>query len=176
MQRPPHNDESDSSAHRSGHYPHVSHSGPPSSPSPSPSPSPAPSAHVKAPSIVTSHPHPLPPIPPSTPTVPSQTLAPPPHAPHGPRYPSQNNLSNNSRSRSPSPDKDNVTPPMSAAHHGGEWERERSAPGGRHRGHGSVTSLGASDGRGVDPSTAPRMSEKALGKRRQIEPEDSESE
>ncbi|KAI0789425.1 hypothetical protein C8Q75DRAFT_765583 [Abortiporus biennis] len=187
MRRPPpsstHTDSSESSIQFSRDPPAVTYSG--SSPEPSPSPSPEPSIHMKLPSampppVIPSLTHPLPPLPnhhigsPLPTPTPTQTLAPPPPAPHGPRYPSHNTSSNVSRSRSPSPEPGIMTPLPSALHnhHNGAVANHREARQTQSY-HNHSNSAHSEDA--YNPVTPVGMSEKALGKRRQTEPDEPES-
>ncbi|KAI0082116.1 hypothetical protein K474DRAFT_1767913 [Panus rudis PR-1116 ss-1] len=179
LYRRPTIDRSDSTGMRSSYY-----NGRPPSPSPSPSPSPPPSVVVTPMNHSSHHGHPLPPIPHQSPRMQTpplggaQTLAPPPPAPHGPRSPSYYSTS---RSRSPSPERFAANPDYQ--------QYEQSQPDWRNSqiGHDHSTTNSQSspefshpqddDSSVVSelPAQPAQPSAKALGKRRVVEPVDSDN-
>ncbi|KZT63220.1 hypothetical protein DAEQUDRAFT_734075 [Daedalea quercina L-15889] len=154
------------------------HAGASSSRSPSPS-SPTLSS---APSFVITtaspaHSHPLPPIPASTTTPTSkhhqappistqgsiQSLAPPPHAPIGPRSPAHST----GRSRTPSPERASLQQPV-------QRNSLDSIPESLARDMSKLRTQSKDDAGDDGPEAPVRPSAKALGKRRQIDPPESE--
>ncbi|KAH9834382.1 uncharacterized protein C8Q71DRAFT_768478 [Rhodofomes roseus] len=160
--------------------PGETHAGASSSRSPSPS---SPSLSSAPSFVITTaspaHAHPLPPIPSSNNATPTakhhqappittqgsvQSLAPPPHAPLGPRSPAH---SAGGQSRTPSPERASLRqsiPRSSLDSTAGSLARDMNKLGVQSR-----------DSHGDDvPGTLIRPSTKALGKRRQIDPPESE--
>ncbi|KAI0688491.1 hypothetical protein BC835DRAFT_306317 [Cytidiella melzeri] len=149
------------------------------SPSPAPSPSPSPTPSGMAALSNTTHNHHLThrpaPIPTLTsnsyvhhPHISSPSLAPPPPAPHGPRLPTHSTAT---RSRTPSPDRSSV------AH--SNYQHDRYTDVMLHHAAGKLRladdSSSLPEESEDEDEEPPKPSAKALGKRRQVEVDESES-